>query len=90
VPIHHKSQKGSRKETKVKAKDEEHGNSENDESAELKPPDVPIEQLLEQLVPEHKRPHHNIGLLGWFGKKLDTIEWYKVIGSRCRSFQIQW
>jgi hypothetical protein len=88
--MHHKSQKGSKREAKVKAKDEEHGNSENDEGTELKPPDVPIERLLEQLVPEHKRPHHKTGLLGWFGRKLDTIEWYKVIGSRRRSFQTQW
>ncbi|KZV98973.1 hypothetical protein EXIGLDRAFT_831757 [Exidia glandulosa HHB12029] len=43
------------------------------------PPPNPTLALLESLVPPKKRPHHRLGLLGLFGKKVDTIEWAKAV-----------
>lgn len=36
------------------------------------------EHLLELYAPPNKRPRHRTGFMGWFGQKVDTIEWCKV------------
>ncbi|EKM57401.1 uncharacterized protein PHACADRAFT_92160 [Phanerochaete carnosa HHB-10118-sp] len=35
------------------------------------------ERLLDLYAPPNKRPRHRTGFLGLFGRKVDTIEWYK-------------
>ncbi|KAL1686821.1 hypothetical protein GGG16DRAFT_63488 [Schizophyllum commune] len=45
------------------------------EGLDLPPPSV---DLLNELVPANKRPHHRTGLLGLIGKKVDSIEYWKA------------
>ncbi|KAL1744955.1 hypothetical protein HDZ31DRAFT_37437 [Schizophyllum fasciatum] len=44
------------------------------EDLDLPPPSV---DLMNELVPANKRPHHRTGLLGLIGKKVDSIEYWK-------------
>lgn len=37
-----------------------------------------IDAMIQQFVPANKRPHHRLGFMGLWGKKVDTIEWCKV------------
>jgi hypothetical protein len=60
---------------KTNGKDEE--KQENIEDPNISP--GPSKELLEQLVPPNKRPKHRTGFLGIFGKKVDTVEYCKVI-----------
>ncbi|KAJ7899036.1 DUF221 family protein [Mycena leptocephala] len=58
-----------RKMQEKKGRDEERGD------APLELPAEPSRELLDELVPLDVRPKHRIGLLGLFGKKVETIPW---------------
>lgn len=60
-----------KKAQKLKGKDEEESSAE--EKTLILPP--ASTQLLNELVPQSKRPSHRTGFLGLFGEKVDTIEW---------------
>ncbi|THH27230.1 hypothetical protein EUX98_g6964 [Antrodiella citrinella] len=36
-----------------------------------------VDAMIQQFVPEKKRPMHRLGFLGLWGRKVDTIEWCK-------------
>jgi hypothetical protein len=61
-----------RKMQEKKGRDEERGD------APLELPAEPSRELLDELVPLDVRPKHRIGLLGLFGKKVETIPWCTV------------
>ncbi|TRM61312.1 hypothetical protein BD626DRAFT_406026 [Schizophyllum amplum] len=56
---------------KDKKSDPESMHSDN---LEMPPPSV---DLLNELVPANKRPHHRTGFLGLLGKKVDSVEYWK-------------
>lgn len=71
VKLHKKAEK------KVKQTDEE--KLENGTMEPLKRPEVLTHEFLDDLVPYAKRPKHRTGVLGLVGKKVDTVDWCKVI-----------
>ncbi|TCD61098.1 hypothetical protein EIP91_009035 [Steccherinum ochraceum] len=38
---------------------------------------IVLDEMIQRYVPPNKRPHHRLGFLGLWGKKVDTIEWCK-------------
>jgi calcium permeable stress-gated cation channel len=81
---HKKSKKAQKKKAKghVEEAGEKHTSAnvdienQQDEDEMVIPP--PSREFLDELVPSNKRPKHRVGLLGIFGGKVDTIDWYKV------------
>jgi hypothetical protein len=59
-------------------KDEETASSTSQDEGPHELVSMPAKELLEDLVPEAKRPKHRTGFLGLFGTKVDSINWYRV------------
>lgn len=56
---------------KLRKKDEEADTKETEQLP-------PTQELIDELVPRLQRPTHRTGMLGLFGAKVDSIDWYKV------------
>lgn len=69
--------KRTKAQKKAKAKQHDPEKLENG-SEDLKIPETPTHDFLNDLVPLEKRPKHRTGLMGLLGKKVDTIDWCKV------------